>query len=148
MTVLRPSTALAHETEGAFGTAAQADGTIGAPVWNRMRVIVDYSRSRVILEPRGDLARPDSVTTTGISVVEELSPRRALRVSYVVKGSAAAEAGVARGDELVRLGTRDAAAMSVAEAGMALRTESAPTTLILMRGTDTRSVRVSPREVL
>lgn len=147
ITVLRPSTALSHETEGAFGTSAEADGTIGAPVWSRMRVIVDYSRSRVILEPRGDLARPDSVTTTGVSVVEELSPRRALRVSFVVKGSAGADAGVAAGDELLQIGTREATAMSVSDVGTALRTANAPITLDVMRNGSRHAMKLVPKQI-
>ena len=59
----RPSAALSNETGGAFGLSADADGAIGAPVWSRMHVILDYSRPRVILEPRGNLTLPDPVTS-------------------------------------------------------------------------------------
>jgi hypothetical protein len=147
ITVHRPSTALSREVSGAFGESAETDGAIGASVWSRMHLIVDYSRSHVILEPRGDLETPDAVSGTGISIAEDVHGTRALRVAYVLEPSAGASAGVRAGDELIAIDGRPVSGMSVANASMVLRTTRAPMTLEVKRGDESRKFTLVPREI-
>ena len=147
VTVHRPSTALSHESDGAFGESADADGAIGASVWSRMHLIIDYSTSQLILEPRGDLQTPDAVTGTGISLREDVSGARALRVAYVVAGSAGASAGVLVGDELIALDGRAVSGLSVVDASAALRNASAPMTIEVRRGAEEKKITLEPRQI-
>ena len=86
LTIERPSTALAETTEGAFGSAAQSDGTIGVPVFRRTRMIVDLPHGRVILEPTKRLDVPDSVDASGVSMISDVQSPGMLRVAFVVRG--------------------------------------------------------------
>jgi hypothetical protein len=140
LVIARPSTALSQAADGAFGNDAHNDGTIGVPVFRRTRMIVDLPHGRVILEPRGRLDVPDSVDESGVSLVTESSPPNALRVAYVVSGSAAARAGVQVGDEVLSIDGHSTASMLPYEATALLRPAGAVRRLALRRGTSTITV--------
>ena len=145
LTIERPSAALSHEETGAFGAGAQADGTVGMPVFKRTRMIIDYSRSRVIFEPTGRLDMPDTVSTNGLSVVSQ-GPARTLRVGYVMSGSPGDVAGVRVGDELAAVDGRSTDGMVVYEVTRLLRSAGAHR-LRLRRGGETLDVSFTPRIV-
>lgn len=114
LTIARPSTALSLEREGAFGATAPTDGTVGAAVFKRARVIFDYSRKRVVFEPRERLDVPDSVDGSGLTIGTEAGTDRLIRVIFVVEGSAADAAGMRAGDVLLEVDGKPVAATSVA----------------------------------
>lgn len=142
-----PSTALAPASDGALGSAARSDGSIGAPVYRRTRLIIDYPRSRVILEPRGGVNAPDTVDASGLTLMEDDRPARTLRASYVVAGSAAADAGVRAGDELLRIDHTLASALTLDQARELLRVAGTTRHLTLRRGDRTENVSVPLRMV-
>ena len=137
LTVERPSTALSQATDGAFGNGAHSDGTVGVPVFRRTRMIVDLPHDRVILEPRGRFDVPDTVDASGLSLTADATPASALRVAYVVAGSAAARAGVQVGDELLSIDGRSTASLLPHEARALLRAVGQTRVLSLRRGTST-----------
>lgn len=104
--IVRPSAALSQSIEGNFGRTAQTDGTVGMNLFRRTRVIIDYARARVILEPVDRLDVADSVDATGITLSITGAVVPMALVSHVVSGSAAANAGVMAGDELVAVDGR------------------------------------------
>jgi hypothetical protein len=53
ITLKNPPLALSLDTEGA-GASEENDGTIGGEIFRRFKVIIDYSRKRMILEPNKD----------------------------------------------------------------------------------------------
>jgi PDZ domain/Aspartyl protease len=138
--IVRPSTALARESAGAFGADAETDGTIGATVFKHTRLVIDYSRSQAIVEPRGRLDLPDSVDASGLSLTVEDGPARATRVIYVIDGSAGGNAGVRAGDELVQIDGRPVAALPRDVVRGLLRAAGETRHLTLHRGADTVDV--------
>ena len=130
---------------GAFGAGAQADGTVGMPVFKRTRMIVDYSRSRVIFEPSGRLDVPDTVSTSGLSVVSQ-GAARTLRIGYVMSGSPGDVAGVRVGDDLAAVDGRSTGGMLVYEVTRLLRSAGVHR-LLLRRDGRTLDVSITPRMV-
>lgn len=147
LVIERPSTALSHEVGGALSAAASADGAVGAPVFRRTRLIVDYAHSRAIIEPHGRFDVPDSVDASGLSLTMEPEPTRALLVSYVVAGSAGAEAGIHVGDELLRIDDQSVASLTIAHAKDLLRAAGTTRHLTLRRGNEAWGASVSLRAV-
>jgi Aspartyl protease/PDZ domain len=86
-------------------------GTLGGAVLSRYRVILDYPRERLILEGGPDAGRPVRENQAGMLVVASGPDWRTLVVAQVVPGSAAAEAGVAAGDEIVSMAGREGFAL-------------------------------------
>jgi aspartyl protease/PDZ domain-containing protein len=146
LTIERPSAALSHDETGAFGSGAQADGTVGMPVFKRTRMIIDYARSRVIFEPVARLDVPDTVTTSGLSFVRD-GVAAPLRVAYVIAGSPGDSGGVRAGDEVIQIDDARAEALMVHEAGALLRASASVHRLRLRRGDRTFDVAITPRVV-
>ncbi|MDT4967922.1 MAG: hypothetical protein QOJ64_2659 [Acidobacteriota bacterium] len=63
-TIENPPVAFSLDTEGA-GASEANDGVIGGEVFRRFKVIIDYSRKRMILEPNEDFNDPYDLEQTG-----------------------------------------------------------------------------------
>lgn len=57
LSVKRPTTGVAADNRGAMGLQI-FDGTLGTPLFERTRMIVDYARERIIFEPRAGFDAP------------------------------------------------------------------------------------------
>jgi hypothetical protein len=84
------------DTKGVTATAAY-EGTIGGDILRRFTVILDYSRSEMILEPNSDFSKPFEMNTSGLTLVTDPGFAKVL-VAHVVKNSSAALAGIHEGD--------------------------------------------------
>ncbi|HJR05659.1 MAG TPA: retropepsin-like aspartic protease [Pyrinomonadaceae bacterium] len=60
-----PPVGLSQDTEGS-GASEENDGVIGGEIFRRFKVILDYSRKRMILEPNKSFNDPYNVETSGI----------------------------------------------------------------------------------
>ena len=60
-----PPVALSQDTEGE-GASEENDGVIGGEIFRRFKVILDYSRKRMILEPNKSFNDPYNVETSSI----------------------------------------------------------------------------------
>jgi hypothetical protein len=78
-------------------------GNIGGRFLSRFRVIFDYRRMRMILEPTPGLSEPDEVDMSGLALSATGPDLDTVRVSRVRPGSPADSAGVKPGDVLERI---------------------------------------------
>lgn len=110
----RPWAALSRMTEGSF-----ADASIGlnggGEVLSRFRVIIDYTRSQVILEPNGHFADPFPWDASGMILTVGGEDRRTYTIYRLIPGSPAVEAGLEQGDVLVAVDGRAARERTLAE---------------------------------
>ncbi|HBE93312.1 MAG TPA: hypothetical protein DDW55_12640 [Gammaproteobacteria bacterium] len=84
-------------TAGSFNTKRLA-GNLGSGILNRFRVIFDYSRDRLILEPSaGFTDKPFKRNRVGLQL---RMTQQELRIVHVAKGSPAEKAGWKKGDIL------------------------------------------------
>jgi predicted aspartyl protease len=74
------------------------DGEIGAELLRRFKVIVDYSRGRIILESNAQFTEPYEASLSGASLIAEGPDYRTYRVRAVIDDSPATEAGLRVGD--------------------------------------------------
>jgi PDZ domain/Aspartyl protease len=147
LAVERPSVALSRETEGAWGNSAANDGTIGAPIFKRARIIVDYARSRIIIEPGDGFGRPDSVDASGLYVTSTGGPG-GLRITDVVTGSAAGKAGLLPGDMVVSVDGRAAQTLTVPEIRSLFREAGRNRRVVVRRGDRTIDIVFTLRQVI
>lgn len=94
-----PAAFHADDVKGAFDTKRQ-DGNLGAGILARFRVLFDYSREALWLEPGPRLDAPFARDRTGL--VAEWKDD-ALTVSFVAPGSPAEAAGWKAGERIARL---------------------------------------------
>src|SRR5207237_5908796 len=106
--IASPTTGLGGESKGFLGRT-DIDGVIGNAVFEGSRLIVDYARRRVIVEPRvagGSLCDYDM---SGLRLVARGPGLRRVLVDYVVPRSPSAEVGIRAGDELLLIDGRGVA---------------------------------------
>jgi hypothetical protein len=76
------------------------DALLGAEFLRRYRVIFDYARDRMILEPSAAAGPPSELDMSGAYFTAHGPARRRFVVLHVIDGSPAAESGLRDGDEL------------------------------------------------
>ena len=142
-----PLTALHPPGPGRI-SAPGTDGNIGGTILARFKVIFDYSRKRVILEPNASLDDPFESDMSGLGLVAELPDLRTVRVARVQEESPASEAGVRAGDELARVDGRPAAEIGLPALREMLRREGREVRLELLRGTERIEVTIRTRRLI
>lgn len=74
------------------------DGVIGGEILRRFKVIYDYSRQQMILEPNRYLSEPEEYDMSGMLLVAEGSDFKTFKVKQTIEGSPASAAGLREGD--------------------------------------------------
>lgn len=90
-------------------------GNLGQRVLQRFRVVFDYSRSRMILEPNAHFSEPFSFNTTGIRFAPWKAGVESLEVAVVLKDSPSEAAGIKTGDRVIQIDGRPVKNISVNE---------------------------------
>jgi hypothetical protein len=83
-------------------------GIIGADILSRFNVVLDYSRSQMVLEKNRFFREPSEFEMSGIRFVMEGPDFEVLKVFSVFDGSPAAEAGIGAGDVITAIDGREA----------------------------------------
>ena len=99
LNVPNPYVAVPETDRGFFGVT-WVDGTLGAPVMSRTRLILDYPRHEVIIEPVTAMDAPFAIDQSGLSFRADGADLDTVVIAEVVDGSPAARAGIAVGDVL------------------------------------------------
>jgi PDZ domain/Aspartyl protease len=145
--VASPTTGLGGENKGFLGRT-DIDGVIGNAVFEGSRLIVDYARRRVIIEPRIAASSLCDYDMSGLRLVARGPGLRRVMVDYVVPKSPSADVGVQAGDELLRIDGRGVAEADLSDVRKLLRVEGAMHHLMLRRDADTIRVDLRLRRLL
>jgi hypothetical protein len=123
------------------------DGLLGARFLRRFRLILDYPRSEMILEPRAGFSA-DGFDRSGAFIVTDGDLHRFI-VSDVVRGSPADGAGLRKDDVILELNGRPARRMSLAEVREVLSSPDTPVARFkVQRETRIRALRAPLRNLL
>jgi hypothetical protein len=95
-----PVVLLSEDTEGAMADEGNA-GPIGNQVFSRFKLTIDYSRSRMYLEPNEFFGNPFEYDLTGFDLWQEGAGCKVYKVGRVLKDGAGALAGLQEGDILL-----------------------------------------------
>jgi len=111
--VSRPITQLAGVAGAASGSAEYV-GNIGGDILRRFTVYLDYANKRIILERHAGTDEPFEGDMSGIGLIMNDSLTEA-SIANIAPKSAAADAGLAVGDTLVRVDGKPATAATIRE---------------------------------
>lgn len=142
-----PTTGLGGEYKG-FLARTDIDGVVGNSVFEGSRLIVDYARRRVIVEPRPGDSSPCDFDMSGLRLAARGPGLKHIVVDYVVPRSPSAEAGIAVGDELLLIDGHGVAEGNLSDARKALRADGVVRLLVLRREADTIRVALKLRRLL
>jgi membrane-associated protease RseP (regulator of RpoE activity) len=147
-TVLRgPVAAFSTATRGST-SASGYDGVLGNEIFRRFKIIFDYSRSRMILEPGAALGEPFEVDMLGVSWLAKGANFSTFEVDDVKEGSAAAEAGLLAGDIVVSIDGRAAAGFSLDEIKEMFRRNGTEYAIEIKRRDQLLKVKVKTRRLI
>src|SRR5207247_3603139 len=118
-------TGLGSERTG-FLARTDLDGVIGNAVFEGSRLIVEYARRRVIVEPRAGVEARCDYDMSGLRLMAQGPDLRRIMVDYVVPQSPAAAAGIRVGDELLAVDGHAVADAALTEVPATLRGHGAP----------------------
>jgi hypothetical protein len=128
--------------------ATDGDSQIGGEVLRRFRLILDYSRQRIILEPNEHLAEPVEADMSGFELVAEGEGLKTLTINEVLANSPAAEAGLQEEDELTTINGRSVTEFSLEQIRQMLKQEGKEYLLKLKRGSQTLEVKLKTRRLI
>jgi len=130
---------LASFRDASSGTAGLGgrQGGLGADLLSRFKVILDYSRKQMILEPNSNFSDPFEFTMSGLGFMPMRPGAQALRVAQVFDGSPAKELGILVGDEILTIDGRDISEFKGPEVLQIFRLDKGkPLVLTVKRGTE------------
>ncbi len=143
--ISQPVTALPRD--GTFGASGKA-GNIGAAILRRFKVVFDYSRSRVILEPNERFADPYVYDMSGLQLVTEGPDFALARIHRVLPDSPAAEAGLKTADEILTVDGRAVSELKLAGIREMLRLPDQQYQLQIRRGREIVPVSLKTRPLI
>ncbi len=79
------------------------EGLIGGAIINRFNIIIDYHAEQLVLRPGKNFSKPFNTNISGIEVIAKGQYFNEFFVHYVRPGSAAYEAGLMAGDQIMQL---------------------------------------------
>ncbi len=118
------------------GALAQSEfaGILGAEILRRFRVIFDFSRERLILEPKDALTQVFRYDASGIRLRAAGADLREYVVTGVVDDSPAAKAGLQAGDRLMEIQGKPAGLFCLGEILDILRRDGGTEVIRIQRG--------------
>jgi hypothetical protein len=127
---------------------ADGDGQVGGEVLRRFRLILDYSRQQIMLEPNQHLIEPVEQDMSGFELVAEGEGLKTLTINEVLANSPAAEAGLQEEDELIAIDGRPVTELSLEQIRQMLKQEGKEYVLKLKRGSQTLQLKLKMRRLI
>lgn len=143
----RPLVTFSLARTGSDATTAY-DGLLGGEFLRRFRVIIDYSRRRIVFEPNAHFNDPVETDMSGLEFMGEGADFKRYVVNEVIEGSPAAEAGLKEDDVLVAIDRRPASSFTLEQVRALLRREGEEHLLSVKRGAETLHFRIKLRRLL
>jgi len=143
-TLASPIVSLSQSTGGAL-SAADNDGPIGNQILHRFRVVLDYSRRSMMLEPNSRLSDPFENDMSGISIDSQGKDCHIFKVAGVDEKSPAAESGIVVGDEIVAVDGKPANQFTSTQIEKLLMQDGAERSLTLQRDAQARVTKIKLR---
>jgi hypothetical protein len=121
------------------GKGADHDGVIGNGFLNRFKMITDYFRKRIILEPAEKIGVPTDFDFFKFDIV---SDGKNFKVSEVLQAAAAGLAGLKSGDTLIAVDGQSVANMSLTEIKRLFIWDGRDRVLSVKRGEETLDIKI------
>lgn len=136
------SVARFFQDTGGDNASAKYDGLIGGEIFRRFKVIFDYSRRRMILEPNANLSEPFEEDMSGLDVAAEGDDFSTVFVNGVEAKSPAAEAGIQEEDVIKAIDARPVKEFTLDQIRRLFMQEGREYLLTIKRGEQNLEVKI------
>jgi len=145
-TIANPITLFSEDKAGAMATN-QLVGNIGQLIAGKFKVFLDYTHTRIILEPNSTFAQPMDRATAGVVLTTEGKDYATVRVIDVLENSPASEAGIKKDDIVLSVDGKPAAELKATKIAE-LFEKPGTYQLTIRRGEQTLQVPLTPRKLI
>ena len=128
--------------------SAKYDGLIGGEILHRFKVVFDYSRRRMILEPNAQFSESYESDMSGLDLTTEGEDFSAVVVNEVEKGSPAAEAGIQEDDAITAIDDHPAKEFTIAQIRKMFRQDGKEYLISLKRGEKQLQTKLKLRRLI
>lgn len=145
-TIEKPVAVFARAAAGPFAST-EVQGNIGAAILEKFNVILDYARSRIILEPNAHFHEPIEYNRSGLSLTAAGDDFKTIRIAAVAENGPASDAGLRTGDVVSEIDSRPAAELTLSEIRRIFH-DSTECTLTIRRGDERLTVKLKLRRII
>lgn len=124
------------------------DGVIGGEILRRFKVVFDYSRQQLILEPNRHFSEPDEYDMSGLLLIAEGEDFKILKVRHLIEDSPATEAGLREGDVISAVNGTLASKLSLEQVRAMFKKEGQSYLLSIRRGGERMQIRIRLRRLI
>ncbi len=139
-------TTFSEDRAGALANAELA-GNIGAQVANRFRVVLDYSRKQITLEPASSFGDPYDRAFSGVALRADGPGYHTFHVREILEQSPATEADIREGDVITAIDGTPASALTLS-AIIEMFEKPGTYTLTIQRNGQTVTAVLKPRRMV
>lgn len=124
---------------------AERGGLLGFEVFRKFRMVVDYGRGQLVLEPNADFESAIEADMSGLGLAKAVT---GIRIARVSPKSPAEALGIKPGDVLVEVDGKSASTLGLTRLEDMFRIEGKTYALRLERGKESRVVSLKTRRLL
>lgn len=124
------------------------DGVIGGEILRRFKVVFDYSRQQMILEPNRHFSEPDEYDMSGLLLIAEGEDFKILKVRRLVEDSPATQAGLREGDFISAVNGTVASKLSLERVRAMFKQAGQSYLLSIERGEERMQIRIRLRRLI
>ena len=133
---------------GGFFAREGAAGNIGGLILRRFKVIFDYSRKRMILEPNKNFADAFDFDMSGLGLLSDSPQFKLVKINRIMESSPAAEAGLKIDDLVLEVDGRTASDLTLNKLREMFKKEGKLYHLKIRRGDETLRVQLKTRRLI
>jgi hypothetical protein len=111
----QPTVAFAQDAGGVLSTSHFFEGNLGTEVLRRFKLLLDYERQRLILEPNAHFKEPYEYDLSGATLLAEGADFKVIKVYRVSADSPAARAALQEGDVIEAINGQTTAQLTLSE---------------------------------
>lgn len=145
--IKNPVTTFAPDNRGEEDTTDYA-GLVGNEILRRFRVVIDYSRTQVILEPNRNFSEPYEFDMSGASLASGETDFKTFRVRSLVENSPATDAGLRVGDEIIAIDRKFAGTLTLEKIRKMFRHDNRKYVLGIKRNETVLQLRLTTRRLI
>jgi Aspartyl protease/PDZ domain len=127
---------------------ADGDGSLNGEFLRRFKLVLDYQRRRIILEPNEHLTEPVEDDMSGFELIAEGENLKTFTISEVLANSPAAEAGLKEEDEVRAIDGRPVSELGLERVREMLKQEGKEYLLSIKRDEQVQQVKIKLRRLI
>ncbi len=147
LTIAKPTVVFSRDASGVFA-GKDEDGLLGGEILRQCKVTFDYAHKRLYLEPNAGAFTHFDADMSGLFIVASGPSFERVVIQSVAPGTPAAEAGLAKGDEIVAIDERSTAGRTLDEVRDLFKKDGAKYRVEVKRGAEERVVTLNLRRLI